>query len=190
MLDDIFSKYAEDITGVKDYVNKLYEESFAPHFSEIHALYKKLKSKVNPISDSELEYILIMLPLELFTVAEKLNDLRLQCEVIKLKNKESAENFRNAAIEEALSLEMNKTTASEFVNRAVAKQMIEYEVLLSTYESLITRVTNEQSFAKELIMGAKKVWDSRKSAENSNPVKPIAGDLPDYNAATTKTYIK
>lgn len=190
MLTDVVQEYKDDINGVADFCEKIYKDSFDSHFSEVHNLYNKMKSKVNPIADSELEYILIMLPMELFTVAEKLNKLRLEQEVIKLKNKEKIEELRNRFISEAEYLNYNKTQSAEHVSRHLSVAMVEYEVLLAAYDSIITRVTNEQSFAKELIMGAKKVWDSRRGSEASNPVKPIAGDLPNYDPTSNKAYIK
>lgn len=190
MLQTVLNKYSDDITEVTQFCNEKYCELFGDHFKEVHNLYTRMKSNVSPISDSELEYILIMLPLELIEVAEKLNNLRLEQEVIKLKNKEAYETARSELLTEAQSLDLNKTATQEYITHGLNKIMVEYEITLSAYESITTRVANEQSFSKELIMGAKKVWDSRRSSESVNPVKPIASDLPDYDPTSNKAYIK
>ena len=84
---------------------------------------------------------------------------------------------------------MNKTQTADYVNRKINTAMVEYEVLHAAYVSIVTRVENEQTFAKELIMGAKKVWDSRRSADNSNPVGLVVPELPEYNPTKSKTPI-
>lgn len=190
MLQDVLGRYSEDIDEVRKFCDNRYDSLFKEHFKEIHNLYNRMKSTVNPISDSELEYILIMFPMELITVAEKLNKLRLEQEVVKLKNKETMETLRNTLLEEASASGLNKTQTQEYVSHGLSKAMVEYEIVLSAYESITTRVTNEQTFSKELIMGAKKVWDSRRGSESANPIKPVAGDLPDYDPTSSKSYIK
>ena len=131
-----------------------------------------------------------MFPLELFTAAEKLNALRLNCEVVKLKNKQTLEKLRKDVTDAATQEGLNKTQTAERVAHAISEKMVEYEVLYTAYSSVITRVENEQTFSKELIMGAKKVWDSRRSAENSNPVKEVIPDLPEYDITANKQYVK
>ena len=190
MLDDIVSEYSQDIAAIDKFCDDLYDRLFAKHFREVRNLYQRMQSKLKPISDSELEYILIMLPVEMFSVAESLNKIRLQQEVVKLKNREKVETLRKELTAQATDLGMNKSQMSEYVSHGLSEAMVEYEVLSSAYESVITRVSNEQTFSKELIMGAKKVWDSRRSSEASNPVAPIKGDLPDYDPTSSKSYIK
>ena len=128
--------------------------------------------------------------MELFSVAELLNKLRLQVEVIKLNNKEQIESIKSQMKEEGAQLELTKTEIQECINQRIASQMLEFEVLLSVHNTVISRVENEQTFSKELIMGAKKVWDSRRSAENSNPVKEVIPDLPEYDITANKQYVK
>ena len=189
-ISSVLSEYASDMSSVNKYCEDLYEQYFSQHFADVRDLYARMKSKVKPITDEELEYILTLFPMEMFAVSEALNKLRLQCEVVKLKNKEKLEILRKQAKTEAESLELNKTETIEYINHRVAEQMVEYEVFLSAHTSCITRVENEQTFAKELIMGAKKIWDSRRNAEASNPVKEVVPDLPEYDATANKTYVK
>lgn len=188
-LSEVIDKYSVDMDAIQKFSDDLYDENFAENFKEVRELYKRMKSKVHPITDEELEYILTVFPMELFSVAERLNKIRLNCEVVKLKNKETLEAIRSAAIIDANQLEMNKTQTADYVNRKINTAMVEYEVLHAAYVSIVTRVENEQTFAKELIMGAKKVWDSRRSADNSNPVGLVVPELPEYNPTKSKTPI-
>jgi hypothetical protein len=188
-LSEVIDKYSVDMDAIQKFSDDIYDENFAENFEEVRELYKRMKSKVHPITDEELEYILTVFPMELFSVAERLNKIRLNCEVVKLKNKETLEAIRSAAIIDANQLEMNKTQTADYVNRKINTAMVEYEVLHAAYVSIVTRVENEQTFAKELIMGAKKVWDSRRSADNSNPVGLVVPELPEYTPTKSKTPI-
>jgi len=181
-LDKVISEYSDDMNSIQTFCDDMYITYFDDNFKEIRELYKRMKSKVHPITDDELEYILTTFPMELFSVAEKLNKLRLNCEVVKLKNKQTLEKIRNDAIADATAHGLNKTQTNEHVSHVVAEKMVEYEVLYASYNSIITRVENEQTFSKELIMGAKKVWDSRRNSELSNPVGMVVPeDLPTYS---------
>ena len=186
----VLKEYTTDMTSVNSYCDDLYEQYFSQHFADVRDMYSRMKSNIRPITDEELEYILTLLPMEMFAVSEALNKLRLQCEVVKLKNKETLEQFRKTCIEKAQEHNLNKTETTEYINHSVSEYMIEYEVFLAAHTACISRVENEQTFAKELIMGAKKIWDSRRNAETSNPVKEVVPDLPEYDATANKTYIK
>lgn len=180
----VLEEYAEDMESIQTFCDELYLRNFADNFSEVRKLYARMKSKVHPITDEELEYVLTTFPLELFMAAENLNKFRLNFEVVKLKNRETIETIRKTALADASANGLNKSQTTDYVNHAIAENMVEYEVLSSAYSSVITRVENEQTFSKELIMGAKKIWDSRRSSETSNPVSPvIAEELPEYTKA-------
>ena len=47
------------------------------------------------------------------------------------------------------------------------------------YTAVVTRVEIDIAFSKELIMGARKVWDARRRSEDA-PVGEIPPELPDY----------
>ena len=182
--------YKDDMESANNYCEELYQAYFADKFRKLREMQARMKSTVRPITDEELEYILTEFPMELFSVAELLNKLRLQVEVIKLNNKEQIESIKSQMKEEGAQLELTKTEIQECINQRIASQMLEFEVLLSVHNTVISRVENEQTFSKELIMGAKKVWDSRRSAENSNPVKEVIPDLPEYDITANKQYVK
>ena len=175
---DVVNEYSEDIAAIQEFCDSIYNENFAPNFAKVRELYDRMKSNVHPITDEELEYILTTFPLELFVISERLNKIRLNCEVIKLKNKQKIESIKKEASEEASRQGLNKTQTNEYVSSAVNRTMVEYEVLFSAYGSVISRVENEQTFSKELIMGAKKIWDSRRTTDLSNPVGMV---VPEYD---------
>lgn len=182
----ITDAYVEDLTAVESYIQNLYSEHFESHFSKVRDVYDRMKSEVSPISDSELEYILTVLPMELFFCAESINAIRLNKEVIKLKNKETQAELKKVHTSQ-LTAELDKSgskmSTSAFndeVKNRVSASMVEYELFQTIYDSLISRVESEMSFARELIMGAKKVWDSRRNSENSNPVAPVDSSRPTY----------
>ncbi len=156
--------YKSDILPIQVYCDEIYKNNgFEKCFCNVDMLIGKMESNVTPISDSDLEWILIELPMKLFTASESLNELKLSLEVVKLKLKEA------------------KTDKA-----AISEDVTEYQILKIVHETLISRVENQITLSKELIMGAKKVWDSRRITEKSNPVKEI--DLPDYDP--NKAYIK
>ena len=178
----VIEEYSADINAVQEFCNSIYDDNFAENFLKIRELYDHMKSNTHPITDEELEYILTTLPLELFTISERLNKIRLNCEVVKLKNKQKIEELKKDASAEASNQGLNKSQTNEYVASIVSRNMAEYEILFSAYNSVITRVENEQTFSKELIMGAKKVWDSRRNSEHSNPVGLVVPeDIPEYS---------
>lgn len=180
---DVAQEYREDADAVDEFCQHLYDEQFSQHFQEVRDLYKRMQSKLQPITDEELEYILTVFPLELFSVSEGLTKLRLDREVVKLKNKEKLEDLRKELMKSEEFMKLTKTDRQEHLSHAISEQMTEYEILLTAYDSVIQRVEGEQSFSRELIMGSKKIWDSRRSSESSNPVGESAGtntDLPEY----------
>lgn len=167
-----------EITDVTTWCNDFYDKKFAKYFTKSRELYKRLNSNTRPISDSELNYILIDLPITLFDVSEVLSQTRVSLEVIKLRAKEQSTE---------LMKDIEAKTLTE-KRDAVSVQMIDANLLIMAYESVIGRVENEIKFSQELIMGAKKVWDSRRKTDASNPVglvDPIStkqniNSLPEY----------
>lgn len=158
------------VTETNDFCHGIYDREFAPYFLETRMLFDRLKSKVRPITDEELNWILISLPLTLFDISGKLSDLKTAEEVIKLRIKELEYEFIKASDE--------KTAAAK--KEAAAMSTIQDKMFLAAYQGIISRVENEISFSRELIMGAKKVWDARRRAEQSNPVSPIDAKTPIY----------
>ena len=168
--------YREEIVGMIDWIQHEYDAEFATYFKDVRNMFKRLQSEEKPITDKELNWILINLPMTLFDVSEKLSKFDVTSEIIKLKIKEQeADIIKNSS----------EKTATAKKAEAESK-LVEPKVLLTVYQALINRVENEMDFAKELIMGAKKIWDSRRKTEQSNPVTPVAetstfiGSIPEY----------
>lgn len=159
-LNNVQASMQEDIQSVLDWCNEMYNKNYAPFFTRQRELYKRLESKTHPITDEELEDIITSIPLDLFTVSEALDNMKTSHEVIKLRNKQKLNELKKAS---------TATTATQKTEDAEV-QMIEEKILDMAYGNLLSRVDHEISFSRELIMGAKKVWDRRRQTENVNPV--------------------
>ena len=168
----------DDIQSVQKYYNDIYEQHFSSYFSDSHDLFERLQSKSHPITDDELSWILISLPINLFEVSEELNKQRLIHEVLKIKYKEKETEF------------VKKSTAKTVTQRKdeAVMQMIGEKLMILIYASIISRVESEIALSRELIMGAKKIWDARRKTDTVMPVGEVESSntaLPNYN----KTYI-
>lgn len=175
----IDATYSEEFADISEWCNKTYSGMFSEYFKEMNNLYQRLSSSTKPITDDELETILGTIPLRLYAAAEKLNELKVRIEVIKLKIKQEKHD----------SL-VNSDASSQTARREeAAYSVVEDEMLLKVYTSLVERVESEIAFSKELIMSAKKIWTSRREAENiGKAAKDV--DLPDYSDMDGKSYIK
>lgn len=205
----LYQAVANDVTQL---MSSIYDSKFADLFSPVSALYDRFQSSSHPVTDAELEEILTTVPLNLFTVSERVAELKTMLSVTKLENRrrriELADEYRNQPGMSALSDTVRRERTTEYVDM----QMEDGELLIIAYTSIIERVENEISFSRELIMGAKKLWDARRATLESNPVSPIRPSdasrdpLPDYpwtvypsdsdwtqyssNARDAKKYIK
>ena len=58
----------------------------------------------------------------------------------------------------------------------------EDDIMSSVLDCIIARVDKEMSFARELIMSAKKIWDGRRLTEGLNPTDSTTcvEELPEY----------
>lgn len=185
-------EYAEsvcksDADAVLDWCKQKYDTTFATYFQNTKELYQRLRDKHTPVTDQELETILMDLPMELFSVSEDLSAFRLKLEVIKLKNKEMESDLLKQSTEKSAAKRQEE----------VAVAMLENKLLVTAYSSVISRVENQISFCRELIMSAKKIWDGRRKTDMVNPIKEVTCEdeagLPEYGTFptnSTKTYIK
>lgn len=163
---------------IVSWVNDTYIEQFEPYFSEVKSLFQKMKSQSRPITDSELESILVDVPLAMIEISEKINNFKLEKDVNKLEIKRKRYSSKFECLDQGLS----ETKAVEVSNIAI----IDDEIYGCALSCLIDRVEQEISFSRELIMSAKKIWDGRKATESANPIGPVAfenvsDDLPEYN---------
>ena len=171
--------YSAELDSASKWCKDTYDSIFAPYFELQHELFNRMQSNQHPITDDELEHILIDVPIHLFEVSEELNAFRLKQEVIKMNiKKKKAELIK-------ISSESTDTKRREDASLGV----LEDELLVTSYGTVLTRVENEISFSRELIMGAKKIWDSRRSCDKVNPISEVSSeDLPAYRP-NNSTYI-
>lgn len=197
-LNEIATHYASDVADAKEFCDEMYNRIFADEFKDLRQLKDKMKSERSPITDAELEEILTTLPLRLFDISEKLNSVRLESETIRLRMKDYKQKrivqLSEGEMYSVAGARMSASAQREWTTKAVNAEMADHELLLSAYTSVIDRVEREISMSRELIMGAKKIWDGRRSAESVNPVGEVVvpgADLPDYPGPIgVKTYIK
>lgn len=169
-LNSIHRSMSDDIDAVSEWCETLYQDNFGNHFVDARVLFDRLQSKEHPITDDELSWILLDLPIDLFDVSEVLNRFRLNFEVVKMRIKQK---------ESEIAKNSSEPTAAKR-NAEAAMLTIEDKILMSAYSSVISRVESEITFCKELIMGAKKIWDGRRKTESVNPVAPVEDELPEY----------
>lgn len=165
------AKSVEKLQGafnsVDAFIDELYATHFSMYFEQEERLYTRFRAITVPITDDELEEIITSLPLNLYKASSALAQFQAHNELSKLSIKQ-LKQLDIPQDSDSISLE-------------------EYQVMSVVYNTVITRVERQISFSKELIMGAKKVWDARRRTEQV-PIKETNSDLPDY--AFTNTYIK
>ena len=79
------------VEELDDWCEKIYQDNFGEYFKGV----KKLRSQMelaerNPISDADLEMVLIDLPLELFSALEQVHRMRTHQELMKVNAKYGA----------------------------------------------------------------------------------------------------
>lgn len=171
-MTDRWDTLYQDSNEVAEWADKMYNELFSKYFNLIEEVHLELQDKLVQISDTSLSHILLDLPIELINVSEDLATFKLRCESIKLDIKQ-----REQSLVESSEL-LTKTAKEE----AAAKAVAEDKLMLKATAIIIERVEREISFARELIMSAKKIWDARRRTENVNPVNVHGIDnLPEAN---------
>ena len=155
----------EDFESADTFVDQIYDKYFAGYFKRLNETFLRFRDAETPVTDTELEWILTSLPLELFSVSNALAQFKQHNEIVKLKIKQRSKT-------KSKDMEASSEGLDE-----------EYKLMSIIYASVITRVESEISFSKELIMGAKKVWDARRNGEKP-PVGEVVPEekpeIPDY----------
>lgn len=156
----------EDFEATDNLVNEIYDKYFSSYFKKEQELYQRFQDTATPITDQELEWIITSLPLDLYSASDALAQFKAHNEIIKLtiKSRKKAFKDRPDSIDD------------------------EYQIMNVVYSAVINKIESKLTFSKELIMGAKKVWDARRRTEQV-PIKETSElDLPDY--PIKDTYIK
>ena len=179
-LSKAYLENQEDLDSVSNWCTDYYQENFAQYFVKQRKLYDRMKSERRPISDEELEVILTEIPLEVFTASEMIGKLKVHQETMKIAIKKK---FAKLAKESDQSSETKR-------REEAATAILDDELLKYAFGVIIERVDREISYSRELIMGAKKIWDSRRGTESSNPIgeSPASTELPEYRPK--QQYIK
>lgn len=187
-LDDEY--YNESIAAVTDWCSTAYSDNFMKYFTISEDLYNRLNSEDRPITDSELEKILIDVPLDLIQASECLTTFKTALETIKLALKRKritrAQELRNP-----VNKDVSPCTESAAKKKS-EEETIDDEILILAYQNLISKVESKISLTKELIMGAKKIFDRRKANEEVVPVRPVderPEALPNYSIPGN-TYVR
>lgn len=153
-----------DFEAADSLVNEIYEKYFSSYFIKEQELYQRFQDSSVPITDKELEWIITSLPLDLYAASDALAQFKAHNEIIKLtiKSRKKVAKDKPEEIDD------------------------EYQIMNVVYSAVINKIESKLTFSKELIMGAKKVWDARRRTEQA-PIKEV-NDLPDYTIKNT--YIK
>ena len=177
-IQDTYKVHKDELDDIENWCETTYQQRFAKYFEVVKRLYDRFQSNSYPITDLELEEILVIVPLNLFSIAEDATKIKSQMEVIGLRIKQKKYD----------AMKNSEETSQVAKKEEAAASVVEDEILLSAYNTLLDRVDREISFSRELIMSAKKIWSSRKAtetigigAENAN-IDSSNGinDLPDY----------
>ena len=155
-LTHVFELLKDDFDAADSLVDEIYHKYFDVYFKRECELYNKFRSEDVSISDKDLEWILISLPLDIKMASGALAQFKQHNEIVKLKIKQR--KGKNKGVD----------PDTEGLDE-------EFKLMSIVYSSVISRVELDISFSKELIMGAKKVWDARRNSEGA----PIGEVLPD-----------
>ena len=173
--------YSDMLAEIGQVRDDMYNDIFRDLFLRVADLHLRFKSESRPITDTELEVILTELPLQLFTIAERLADIKMRMSVTKLENKHKRVSLTNAYLSDPVYDNLSTTARRDAVGLRVDSELKEDEIAVMVYSSLIDRIEGEMSFSRELIMGAKKVWDARRAALlPTGPTAPSDVELADY----------
>lgn len=167
-LDKTQSELFEVVGDVRQWCEDQYTRLFSKYFEGVPELYSSVTAQERKMSDSEVEWVLTSVPLQLIAVSEELSQYKLNAECLKLYIKKKESEFVSESLEKTITAKRDE---------ALLKVM-DYRLLLKAYDSVISRVENEINFARELVMSAKKIWDSRTKVYEANPIAPT--ELEDY----------
>lgn len=167
-LDRTQSELFDVVGDVRQWCEDQYNSLFAKYFEGVPKLYSDVTTQERKLSDSEVEWVLTSVPLQLIAVSEELSQYKLNAECLKLYIKKKESEFVSESLEKTITAKREEASL----------KVMDYQLLLKAYSSVISRVENEVNFARELVMSAKKIWDSRKKVYEANPIAPT--DLENY----------
>lgn len=155
----------EDFESADNLVDEIYIKYFDVYFRKETELYAKFRNEDSVVSDKDLEWILISLPLDIKMASSALAQFKQHNEIVKLKIKQRKGKSKEA------------TDEPDGLDE-------EFKLMSIIYTSVITRVELDITFSKELIMGAKKIWDARRRSDETpvgEIIKDTVSELPEYS---------
>ena len=159
------NKYTSEFDSIRSWITEQYESRFKSYFEDIESLSFKDDEK---ITDEELEKILIKIPLKLFDASEEFVNMNIKKQKMMLKSKV----FDSDEVVDESSIFLD-------------------ELIVKSFNAIIERVTRQLTYAKELVLSAKKIWSARKATEELGEGldnSSILDSLPEYKFE--KEYIK
>lgn len=161
LISNALKEMESDFKAADDLEESIYQNYFAKYFKLEEQLYTRFRDTQVPINDAELEQIITVLPLDLMSAANALSQFRSHNEISKLAAKQ-------------------RKKVKEVTNMPPDDTDTEFQLMTIIYSAVINRVESQMSFSKELIMGAKKVWDARRRVEQPMPTTIKDEDIPEY----------
>lgn len=156
----------DDFNAADGLVDEIYDKYFASYFNRTVEFDSLFENKEVPITDDQLEDIMVGLPLDLIKASSALAQFKQHNEIVKLTIKQRKKAKSDLPWDQDMDTE--------------------YALMSIVYSAVIARAESQISFSKELIMSAKKVWDARKRTESTVPIRESAVDLPEYPEYKTK----
>ena len=169
------AKYQTEIDEVIAWSDDIVSQCMGTTLTDIFKMHERMQS-THEITTNELEWILSDLPIQLIYISERLSKLQLSLEAIKLTKSHN----EMLCAKRLKSQKDIKRTATE-IKQLVAEEFEDDNIGISVYETSICQIEKYISLSKELIMGAKKIWQKRINVEEANPIEPPK-DLPEYTS--------
>lgn len=177
----VADEYNDNIDAASSYYHSMYD-NFRPMVDRIRSYSSIASDTFKPIDDESLEELLTSVPLILIDISEALADMQVRMNTVKLSLKDKKFRSKQDLVQSGEA----KTSASELV----AGEFYADELLVNIYQTVIDTVEHDLSYGRELVMGAKKIWDRRRDAENAVPIKESEPpSLPEYTAPSDRRYV-
>lgn len=177
--DKFTDKYSSEIDSVSDWSDEIVNACMGDTLTEIFSIQDRMNSS-HEITMNELTWVLFDLPIQLIHISEALSKIQLSLETIKLTKSHNETEFANDIKRQSNN---SKISATE-LKQIVASEFYGDNIGIVVYESSISQIERYISLSKELIMGAKKIWQRRVDTEEVNPVMPVE-ELPEYGGGAS-----
>ena len=131
--------YEDVLKEIDSVIQSLYAETFGELFEKVSNLYTRFKSHTQPISDEELEQILTELPLNLFTVAERLSSMKLRLAVTKLENKRTRRDLLRQYNQSEQWADLSAGARRDAISAQVEDDTFDNDIVVMVYDAVISK---------------------------------------------------